>query len=50
MSNPDDPDFSEETDKNGDGIVCLEDWTGPDPDPHIGFLVVDSTGRHSNLP
>ena len=50
VSNPDDPGISEETDKNGDGIVCLKDWTGPDPDPDIGFLVIDSTGRHSNLP
>ena len=41
---------SEETGKNGDGIVCLKDWTGPDPDPDIGFLVIDNTGRHSNLP
>jgi len=37
-------------DKNRDGVVCLKDWTGPDPDPLIGFLVIDNTGRHNNLP
>ena len=50
VSNPENPNFFEQTDKNGDGVVCLKDWTGPDPDPLIGFLVIDNTGRHNNLP
>lgn len=50
VSNPDNPNFFEQTDKNGDGVVCLKDWTGPDPDPLVGFLVIDNTGRHNNLP
>ena len=50
VSNPDNPSFFEQIDKNGDGVVCLKDWTGPDPDPLIGFLVIDNTGRHNNLP
>jgi len=44
------PGFFEQVDKNRDGVVCLKDWTGPDPDPLIGFLVIDNTGRHNNLP
>ena len=48
--NPDNPSFFEQVDKNRDGVVCLKDWTGPDPDPLIGFLVIDNTGRHNNLP
>ena len=29
--NPDNPSFFEQVDKNRDGVVCLKDWTGPDP-------------------
>ena len=50
VHNPDNPSFFEQTDKNGDVIVCLKDWTGPDPDPLTGFVVIDNVGRHNNLP
>ena len=43
--NPDDPGFFERVDRNDDGVVCVRDWTGPDPDPDIGFLVIDNVVR-----
>ena len=46
LVNPDDPGFFDAVDKNGDGVICVKDWTGPDPDPDIGFLAIDNTGRH----
>jgi hypothetical protein len=39
-----------EVEGNGDGVVCIKDWTGPDPDPLTGFVVIDNTGRHNHLP
>ena len=46
LVNPDDPEFFETIDKNQDGIICIKDWTGPDPDPDIGFLAIDNVGNH----
>ncbi|WP_299035331.1 hypothetical protein [uncultured Pseudokineococcus sp.] len=46
LTNPQDPGFFARVDKNGDGTICLKDWTGPDPDPEVGFLAIDNTGRH----
>ncbi len=46
LVNPQDPGFFDAVDKNGDGVICVKDWTGPDPDPEIGFLAIDNTGRH----
>ena len=43
--NPDDPGFFARIDRNRDGVVCAKDWTGPDPDPDIGFLVIDNVVR-----
>lgn len=48
LVNPDDPGFFDTIDKNGDGIICIKDWTGPNPDPDVGFLAIDNTGRHNN--
>jgi hypothetical protein len=48
LVNPQDPGFFDTVDKNGDGVICIKDWTGPDPDPDIGFLAIDNTGRHKN--
>jgi hypothetical protein len=47
LVNPADPDFFDTVDKNDDGILCVKDWTGPDPDPDVGFLAIDNTGRHN---
>lgn len=47
LVNPDDPGFFDAIDKNGDGTICIKDWTGPDPDPDVGFLAIDNTGRHN---
>ncbi|WP_298805947.1 hypothetical protein [uncultured Pseudokineococcus sp.] len=46
ITNPQNPGFFARIDKNGDGVICLKDWTGPDPDPDIGFLAIDNTGQH----
>jgi hypothetical protein len=48
LVNPEDPGFFDAVDKNGDGVICIKDWTGPDPDPEIGFLAIDNTGRHNS--
>lgn len=47
LVNPDNPGFFDTIDKNGDGVICIKDWTGPDPDPDVGFLAIDNTGRHN---
>jgi hypothetical protein len=46
LVNPQDPGFFAKIDKNGDGVICIKDWTGPDPDPDIGFLAIDNVVRH----
>jgi hypothetical protein len=46
LVNPDDPGFFSTIDRNGDGVICIKDWTGPDPDPDIGFLAIDNMVRH----
>lgn len=48
LVNPEDPGFFNAVDKNGDGVICIKDWTGPDPNPDIGFLAIDNTGRHNS--
>jgi hypothetical protein len=48
LVNPEDPNFFDTVDKNEDGVLCVKDWTGPDPDPDIGFLAIDNTGRHNS--
>ena len=48
LVNPDDPGFFDTIDKNGDGVICIKDWTGPDPDQSVGFLAVDNTGQHNS--
>jgi hypothetical protein len=45
LTNPQDPGFFARIDKNGDGVICIKDWTGPDPDPDIGFLAIDNVVR-----
>lgn len=50
LVNPQDPGFFDTIDKNGDGVICIKDWTGPDPDPSIGFLAIDNVGRHQSRP
>jgi|tagenome__1003787_1003787.scaffolds.fasta_scaffold20883844_2 hypothetical protein len=45
LVNPSDPNFFNTIDKNGDGVICVKDWTGPDPDPDIGFLAIDNVAR-----
>lgn len=47
LVNPDNPGFFDTIDKNNDGVICIKDWTGPDPDPGVGFLAIDNTGRHN---
>lgn len=47
LVNPEDPGFFDAVDRNGDGVLCVKDWTGPDPDPDVGFLAIDNTGRHA---
>ncbi|HYN30276.1 MAG TPA: hypothetical protein VES95_10470 [Dermatophilaceae bacterium] len=47
VTNPADPGFFATIDKNGDGVVCVKDWTGPDPDPEVGFLVIDNVAQHN---
>lgn len=46
LVNPQDPDFFATIDKNADGVICIKDFTGPDPDPDIGFLARDNVARH----
>ena len=46
LVNPDDPGFFARIDKNGDGVICIKDWRGPEPDPDIGFLAIDNVVRH----
>lgn len=48
LVNPDNPGFFDSIDKNQDGIICIKDWTGPDPDPDIGFLAIDNVGKHNS--
>ena len=48
LVNPEDPTFFDTIDKNNDGVICIKDWTGPDPDPEIGFLAIDNVVRHRN--
>ena len=48
LVNPDDPEFFDRIDVNDDGIICIKDWVGPDPDPEIGFLAIDNVARHRN--
>ncbi|WP_432494645.1 hypothetical protein [Kineococcus gypseus] len=45
LSNPQDPGFFARIDRNGDGVICIKDWRGPDPDPAIGFLAIDNNLR-----
>jgi hypothetical protein len=46
--NPENPDFFDQIDVNDDGIICMKDWVGPDPDPEIGFIANDNVARHRN--
>lgn len=46
LTNPQDPGFFARIDKNGDGVICIKDWRGPDPDPAIGFLAIDNVVQH----
>lgn len=45
LVNPEDPGFFDSVDRNGDGVICIKDWTGPDPDPGVGFLAIDNVVR-----
>ncbi|WP_432570907.1 hypothetical protein [Kineococcus sp. SYSU DK005] len=45
LTNPQDPGFFARIDRNGDGVICIKDWRGPDPDPAIGFLAIDNNLR-----
>lgn len=47
LVNPDKPGFFDSIDKNGDGVICIKDWTGPNPDPNVGFLAIDNVGQHN---
>lgn len=47
LVNPDNPGFFDSIDKNADGVICIKDWTGPDPDPDIGFLAIDNVAQHN---
>ena len=43
--NPDGLGFFERLTRNDHAVVCVRNWTGPDPDPDIGFLVIDNVVR-----
>ena len=47
LVNPDDPGFFTTIDRNGDGVICIKDYTGPDPDPLVGFLAIDNMAQHN---